>query len=249
MVTITHRAGGNTRATWALAYFAMLALVGCGVWLTIRGAVTPATRTITCERAADRCSATGMVYASETVTFAFERLAELNVRREGSDAWLARDRDYWSVETSDPAEVAALDAAVAELHAFAAGEGENVTVTIPNGPPRDIAIGIVIALAGLLQGLFMRRFSPRSRVEIDDRVRVTVSKGIGPAVHRDVAKDAVRAVKQWKDQRGRFTYVNVQLEIEGDAPVLVASEYFSPEAEAATIELAQQLRRALGLAA
>ena len=247
MATFAHRAGGSTRTVLALVYFLMISLVSGGALVAYRAAITPPSRTITCDRAAGRCTATGLVHADDTVTFTFDRIDELNVRREGDDAWLARERDHWSVETSDPSQAAALDAAVAALQAFTAGEGDSVTVTIPNGPPRGIVIGIVVMLAGLLQLVFIRLITTGARVDVGERVQVVASKGIGPAVRRDVAKAAIRTVKQWKERRGRFFYVNVTLEVDGEEPVPVVREYWSSASEAATVELAQKLRDAIGL--
>lgn len=245
MATFTHRAGGNTRVTWALALFLVLSLLTVGAWRIYCGIITPPSRTITCERVTGRCIATGMIDVRDEVPLSIEGIAALNVRRDGDDAWLARDRDYWSVETTEPAEAAALDSAVAELRAFAAGEGERVTVTIPNGPTRDVWIGLIAMLAGLLQALWLRGMCTGARVDVDERVAIVVSRGLGPAVHRSVERAAVRAVKQWKAHRGRFLFVCVELDVDGQPPVLVAREHASPASEAATLALANGIRSAL----
>ncbi|MEZ4451980.1 MAG: hypothetical protein R3B09_21130 [Nannocystaceae bacterium] len=254
---ITHRASGMARFTVLLRSYVALSAFVVVVLLGAALVLTPPRLRVECSRADGACTMDSRYPWLGPSHFPISQAEDLTVLRSGHYAALGvvvrGHPNYWSGETRDPHEIAALEADVERLHRFAAGEGDAVALEVPTGRPIHPVVLVFVGLFGLAMAAIARRTILSSELVVDDaagEVAIVLRRGWSLPQRTRLPIASLRAIRavyvERPPQRKRYAYTRVALDgDDGLTPLL--DEYYGKAAVASARALGERLSAALRL--
>jgi hypothetical protein len=238
-----------------LGYLSMFVLLPVSILMGIVNAFAPASITLDCDRAADRCTVSPVSAGWRRVDFEIAELALVHVEHSGRNRiiYLGERGGSPRHQLSNPADGVATgdayEAAVARAQAFAAAGDPRLSISWPPGTSGMPWIGVVITfVAGLVWTVHFFRIPRHLVIELDGTQRlISIQRAMWRRSDARVVSYAeVAAITTW-GHHSRAAMVSVALRLHDGDPLLLLDEGAFAAGKADAELLASALSSELGV--